>query len=215
LDKADEMNKGLLPYVLAAATCLLLFLMSCGSENKKQKDLAAHRAATPGGKRLDCLPGDTILDVRNALKYVVLDSFFAPELRVEGTDTLLDYRFDCSAPEGLVPSLYSFYDGKFCLIVGHAFSYREFIIAYRENDHVKLKRYETALLADMKRDLVVYRNYDKRTSIIFRNFITDSARTRELPKSFLHKNITQTHLEGNRLRLIFDDGSKADLSVDR
>jgi hypothetical protein len=154
------------------------------------------------------LEKDTMIDHKNLIKYVIVDSFYTLKIQVGGLDTLLPYQFDCSVPRGLVPSFYSFFKNTVCLIKGTGQHYREFIICYVENNRIIIKHYETALATDLQNDIVVYQNPDTTKKIYVANIKGVSKKIFNLPAVYAGLPITKTTITKNTLSLIFSNDKK-------
>jgi hypothetical protein len=127
---------------------------------------------------------------------------------VNGLDTLLPYKFDCNTPKGLIPTFYSYHKGMFCLIRGSAFDYREFVLVYESEGEIILKNYETALVADLKRNLVVYRNYKQPEKIEVENIKTGKKKVFLVPNEMISAGIPNVFFLKNGISLIYSNGRK-------
>lgn len=155
-------------------TFVFLWLIAIACANKKEpKKLGSE---TKIFSKVDtsvraCIPyGDTVLDQKNSVGYVVVDSFFTLRVKIDGNDTLLPYRFDCSVTRGLVPSLYAYYKNTICLLRGAGQNFRQFVVCYENKDSIFIKKYETALGVDLKHSIVVYQDFKNPETIYIVNF---------------------------------------------
>ena len=201
--------------MIKSATIMLIFILvlfSCKEKEKKHVENPAKTAKPAEEKKTkedirNCIPDDTaIINTGASVRYVVIDSFFAVKLSINSIDTLLDYRFDCSAPSGLVPDLKIFYKDKMCLVRGYGQHYREYVIAYLENGKMMVRFYETALAENIKRDIVVYQNPDSPKNIVIENFKTGNRRIIVLSDNFDSWRIINSDIKNNILQLDFADG---------
>src|SRR5688500_9983110 len=79
----------------------------------------------------ECMPrNDTDINSNTSIKYIIIDSSFTIKLKINDIDTTLDYRFNCTAPPGLVPVIHSHYKNMICMLRGGGQHFREFVIAY-------------------------------------------------------------------------------------
>ena len=162
----------------------------------------------------DCIPVNKAdHNDSNFVKYIIIDSFYSIELKIGTLDTILAYRFDCTTPRGLVPRLYSNYKDVLCLESGSGRDYREFIIAYLNKSKIVLKRYEIALTENLKRDMIVYRNYNQSAVIVIENFRTNKRRIFKLPAKYESKYIVNATIHRFLIELKFDDGDELSINI--
>lgn len=194
---------------------LLLFvgalLCSCGNEvnsSRKAKRTATESDIIRSETSLRRCIGetDTLIDFRNSIRYVVVDTFYTIELKVGGLDTLLPYQFNCSVPRGLVPAFHSFYGNIICLIRGHGFDHREFLIGYVDSGQIVLKQYETALAVDLENEIVVYRDYDKPEHVIVERIKGGGRKIFVIPSSVTASGLPTATILRKNLELKFSDG---------
>jgi hypothetical protein len=96
----------------------------------------------------------------------------------------------------------------FCLIRGSAFDYREFVLVYESEGEIILKNYETALVADLKRNLVVYRNYKQPEKIEVENIKTGKKKVFLVPNEMISAGIPNVFFLKNGISLIYSNGRK-------
>lgn len=186
-------------------------VLSCiyrSTNQKQEKNNPSSNQAVKSETDLNfCMPKiDTIIDGKNAINLVPFDTFYTVKIKVEGIDTSLSYKFNCLTAKGLVPTLYSFYEGTLCLIAGSGFDYRQFTIAYAYGNKVKLKDYETALATDLKNDLVVYKDYDHPEKLIVQDFKTDAKKEFIIPSKFTISEIPEAVVEHGKVQLRYSNG---------
>jgi hypothetical protein len=193
-------------------------LFSCANNadyNHKNKNITEEGQSGKNDTSLrKCiLERDTLIDSENSIKYVIIDSFYTLKIQVGGLDTLLPYHFNCSVPRGLVPSFYSFYKNIICLIKGAGQHYREFTICYVNDDRIILKKYETALAADLKSDIVIYQSYDNPENIIVENITTENKKIFTIPSRYATLGISNALINKGKLQLKFSDGKVLSLNL--
>jgi hypothetical protein len=188
--------------------CLLL-LISCFHTNVDDKVVEKSLPVIQVKNRADsllkkCIPhNDTGLNSNTSIKYIIIDSFFTVKLEINGIDTVLAYRFNCTAPRGLVPVIHSYYRGTLCMLRGGGQHFREFIIAYYDQEKIFIKEYETALATDLVNNFVVYRNYMRQEEIIVENIRTSHKKKLMLPVSYAHQPILDATIKNRKLKLGF------------
>jgi len=177
------------------------------SDNSSSNGLATKRPSIKDTLLQQCIhENDTIINEANAVNYVIIDSFYTLKVKIGGLDTLLPYQFDCSVPRGLVPSIHSYYKNTICLMRGHGFDYREFVIGYVNNNQIVLKQYEIGLIADLKNDIVVYRNYNQLEKIIVEDIKKENKKTFIIPSNLATTGISSAAILKGRLQVKFSDG---------
>lgn len=158
-------------------------LLSCQAKQGSKTD--AEESAAVDSLIERCIPyRDTVLGQGTSVKYVVVDTVYTVKLTINRTDSLLDYRFDCSVPRGLVPSLMASFGDKLCLQRGTGQNYREYLIAYLKDGQMQVKHYEVALAVDLANDVVIFQDYDDLRRIVVENIQTDGKRTVTLPNKY-------------------------------
>ncbi|WEK37960.1 MAG: hypothetical protein P0Y53_10660 [Candidatus Pseudobacter hemicellulosilyticus] len=191
---------------------LLFLFISCGINNVKQEKYVNGPSETKSksdSALYHCIPkSDSIIDARNSVRYVVIDTFYTVKIRLDGLDTLLPYKFNCLVPEGLVPSVYSFSNNSFCLLRGAGFDYQEFTISYVEDNKIVLKYLETAIVADLKREIVAYRSGNASDSIVVENFVSGQKKAFSLPQEQQNLSIYKGVFKENNLVLFFSDDTQ-------
>lgn len=183
-------------------------LISCsGNKINDVKSISKSKADSIGNPLKRCiLEKDTIFDNGNSIRYVVFDSFYTVQIKLNGEDTLLPYQFNCSVPRGLVPSFHSFYNNIICLIRGYGFNYRAFTICYNDSDQIVIKDYETALATDLRNDIVVYQDTSNSSNIIIQKIHNEQRKIIQIPKSFQNTNVVNTEIKGPKVIINFADG---------
>ena len=121
-------------------------------------------------------------------------------------DTILDYRFNCSVPRGLIPKLFGYYDHVIYLIRGSGQHYREIVISYINHNNIIIKSYETGLTADFKKKLVVYQSISDFEKIVVEDVKSGRRKQFLIPSKYRDK-IIDASLTNDALKLSFSDGA--------
>jgi len=200
----------LLTVPVAVAIFCLGMLTACSGhfpDNQTKSDKPTPPANAPHTDHFACMPDrDTVIDSRNRVEAVRVDTSFTIKLTLDGLDTLLNYRFSCPMHEGLVPGFYAYSKGAFVLLRGYGFHYREFVVVYREGKTLVCKYYETALAAIPEDTLLVYCNYDSQ-KVMIENFRTDEREEIAIPSRFRPDEIPEASIRNGKLLLTFSNGS--------
>jgi len=198
----------LLPIVLIA------LLFSCNSAVKKDAPTSLELRKDLIAKCIN--ENDTVINSKTSVEYVVVDSFYTFKIELNGIDsTLTDYKFDCSTAPLLVPALYAVSDSAICLRSTTGQDYKDFLIAYPNNDKLVIKNYEMALVAQLSNNVVIYQD-EKTSDIVKANFRTDNTQHISLPKQYcLPVRITKANIltSSNQLRLEFTNGKKLTIKL--
>jgi hypothetical protein len=159
---------------------------------------------------------DTVVNSKTSVEYVVVDSFYTFKLELNGIDsTLTSYKFDCSTASALVPALYAVSDSAICLRSTSDQDYKDFLIAYPDNNKLTIKNYEMALVAQLSNNVVIYQD-EKTSDIVKANFRTDNTQHISLPKQYcLPVKITKANIltSSNQLRLEFTNDKKLTIKL--
>ena len=186
----------------------LLAFISCKAR-KNESHLSNHLNKIKDVRfKLDlkkCLPKDTIVNNKISVNYIIQDTSFNVKVQINGTDTLLGFGFDCSAPPGLIPKLYAANENTICFFHGYGQHFREFIICQLNEKLIHIKRYEVALAFDKQNNNVAFQNYDSPDSINIENIKTKKIKTILLPNDLKYKRIFSATLAKQRLNLKFED----------
>jgi hypothetical protein len=118
---------------------------------------------------------------------------------------LLPYRFICSTPGGVVPSVHGIATNKVCLLRGSGQHYREFVVCYLDNNILNLKSFETALASNLENNIVAYQGVDSSEFVYVEDIKTSLKRKYIIPLEYLSSNIFQATLSSKLLILKFAD----------
>jgi hypothetical protein len=192
--------------------CILLFARCAYKSNKeitKNKVIAdtVKLVKNDKGNFRNCSRKDTIINDNFLIKYIPISSFYSIKLEINNVDTLLNYKFDCNTPRGLVPSYYTHTAQYLCLLRGSGQYFREFIITYVDNGSIKSKVYETAICVDLSKELVAYQDANK-TEIIYVEHIKSGNKKKFLISKSKPNIIKQGQLKNFRLEIKFIDDSE-------
>lgn len=189
----------------------VIILYSCSNSEIRDRETQVVKESLQDTNSLlrNCIAEkDSFWDTDNFIKYVVIDSFYTVKLQINSIDTLLPYKFNCSTPKVLVPSVSSIYKDKICLIRGSGQHYREFTVSYLSNNKLIMKQYETALAINLKDNLVAYQNIDSTQVVYIEDIVSNKKKSYIIPSSFFSSNLVKANLSRNKLNLLFDNNRK-------
>lgn len=157
----------------------------------------------------DCIPRDTIVG-NIGLMYLKRDTFFSVKVMIDKRDSILSYEFNCSTPPVLIPSLYSVSKDILCLKRGYGQEYREFIICFNVEEKMTIKKYETALVADLTKGIVVYQDYDNNNNVYVENIKSGSRKAFTIPSKIISRHVSNTTIINDKLKLKFTDDKEVE-----
>lgn len=174
---------------------------SCENTGQKSSNMSKQDSSSINSKTkkvLNCLPKiDTVFD-GNAIKYFITDSCIKVKVSFKsGKDTILSECYDCQAATSFIPKLHNYKDDFIFLLMGHGFDYREFMVLHCFAGKIHVKNYETALNVDVKREVLVYQNYENGRELHFVYYKKGKERVVLLPEKFENGIITNCWFKEN------------------
>ena len=153
---------------------------------------------------------DTLID-NITIHYLIADTNYTLQIAINGIKKNV-YEFNCKVPGGLVPQYYSSYHDQVCFKRGYGSDFREFIVYYLKESQIIEKKYETALIANMRDSIVILKD-DNTDDIIIENIITHKKKKIILPKQYRYERIQNVSLYNDNLQIEFDKGKKIAFTI--
>lgn len=132
----------------------------------------------------DCMyAGDTVLANGTSVKYINLDSFYTIKVGINGHDTVLAYKFDCSTPYRYIPK-YFFYSGSsLFLSTSTSPNYRHLVVCELANDHFVINQFMTERPDNSDKDFFVYKINSDVSKLYATGIFNSVAKYNEVGKS--------------------------------
>lgn len=185
----------------------LVLFFSCANNNSvSTENIEVQSVETqPDSNRvtLDCIKRiDTVFGDKS-IKAIVRNNEIKVLVSFNDKDTVLPYSFDCSTPNGLIPSLYSYNENTICLERGAGQHYRELLIIQENNNALKSLSTKGFIYIDLQKALIVSRNEDNRAEIVFDYYNADKKKTYSISDDFSNNEVLKSYFDKNKFIIEF------------